>query len=114
LLRMPAQGRLCPRCAVAPPAHGLEAVLEPPPVFGAGDQRPQVARDAALVLEGFGHIALRDPLGQALGDGGLPDARLADQDRVVLGPSREHLDNATDLLLAPDPRVELALPGERA
>ena len=41
----------------------------------------------------------------------LADAGLADEHRVVLGAPREHLDHATDLVVAPDHRVELALAG---
>ena len=48
---------------------------------------PEVQRDHALVLERLGDVAAHDPLGEALGDGGLADARLADEDRVVLGPA---------------------------
>src|SRR6185503_12066003 len=40
------------------------------------------------------------------------DAGLTDQHRVVLLAARQHLDDALDLLLAPDHRVELALAGE--
>ncbi len=46
---------------------------------------------------------------QALDDGGLADARLADEHRVVLRAARQHLDDAADLLVAADDRVELAL-----
>ena len=65
--------------------HGLQALLELAAVLGAGHQRAQVQRDDALVLEPLGHVAAHDALGQALDDGGLADARLADQHRVVLG-----------------------------
>jgi hypothetical protein len=50
---------------------------------------------------------LREPLD----DRRLADAGLADQHRVVLGPPAEDLDHATDLVVAPDHRVELALGG---
>ena len=53
-----------------------------------------------------------DALGQALDDGRLADARLADQHRVVLGVAAEDLDDPLDLLLAADDRVELAGPGQ--
>ena len=43
--------------------------------------------------------------------GGLADARLADQDGVVLGAPRERLDDATDHAVAPDDGVELAVGG---
>src|SRR5262249_36320233 len=50
-------------------------------------------------------------LGQALDDGGLAGAGLADEDGVVLGAPAQHLDEAADLLVAADDRVELALAG---
>src|SRR5437762_3026250 len=40
--------------------------------------------------------------------GRLADARLADECRVVLEPSGQDLDDALDLLLATDHRIELA------
>ena len=45
---------------------------------------------------------------EAFGDRGLADARLADERRIVLGAARQDLDDALDLLLATDHRVELA------
>ena len=51
-------------------------------------------------------------LGQALDDGGLADAGLADEHRVVLGAAGQHLHDALDLALAPDDRVELLLARE--
>ena len=83
-----------------------------PRILGAGDQRAHVERDDALVLEPFRHVAADDALRQAFDDGGLADARLADQHRVVLGAAREHLDDAADLLVAADDRIELALRGQ--
>ena len=44
-------------------------------------------------------------------DGGLADARLADEHRVVLGPAAQDLDDAADLLVPSDDRVQLALAG---
>ena len=46
---------------------------------------------------------------ESLGDRGLAHARLADEHRVVLRAPREHLDDAADLVVATDHRVELAL-----
>ena len=53
-----------------------------------------------------------DALRQPFDDGGLADAGLADQDRIVLGAARQHLDDAADLLVAADDRIELALARE--
>jgi len=50
-----------------------------------------------------------DSLGQALDDGRLADPGLADQDRVVLGTTREHLDDPADLTVSADDGVELAV-----
>ena len=71
----------------------------------------EVERDEALVLEPLGHVALDDAAGEALDDGGLADARLADEHRVVLGAARQHLDDPADLLVAADDGVELARRG---
>ena len=92
--------------------HGLEAVLELAAVLGAGDQRAEVERDHALVLQALGHVAGDDALGQPFDDGGLAHARLADQHRVVLGAPREHLHHAADLLVAADHGIELAGAGD--
>jgi hypothetical protein len=43
---------------------------------------------------------------------GLADARLADEQRVVLAPAAQDLDDALDLVLAADQRIDLAVAGE--
>ena len=91
--------------------HGLQPVLELTAVLGAGDHRGEIERDHAAVLQSLGHVAGDDPLRESLGDRGLADAGLADQHGVVLGPAREDLDHAADLVVAADHRVELALRG---
>ena len=65
-----------------------------------------------LFFKPFGHVLAHDPLRQPFDDGGLADAGLADQHRIVLGAAREHLDHAADLLVAADHRIELALAGQ--
>ena len=57
----------------------------------------------------LGDVVVDDPLGEALDDGGLADARLADEHRVVLGAAAEDLHHPLDLVCAADHRVELAL-----
>ena len=93
--------------------HGLQPLLEFAAVFGAGDQGAHVEGKDRPVLQAFGHVAAQDALGQPFDDRGLSNARLADEDRVVLGLSRKDPDRAADLLVAPDHRVELALAGLR-
>ena len=90
----------------------LEPLLELAAELGPGDQRAHVERDQLAVLQALGHVARDDPLGQALDDRRLAHARLADQDRVVLGPPAEDLDDAADLRIAADDRVHLPLAGQ--
>ena len=91
--------------------HGLEPLLEFTPVFGAGNQGAHIQGNQLAVLQGRGHVAIDDPLGQALHDRRFADAWLANQDRVVLGAAREDLDRAANFLIAANHRIELALAG---
>ena len=86
----------------------LQPLLELAAIFRAGDERAHVERHQLLVLQALRHVAVDDAERQALGDGGLADAGLADQHGVVLGAAGEHLDRAADLLVAADDRIELA------
>ena len=59
-----------------------------------------------------GTSPFHDALGQALDDGRLAHAGLADEDRVVLRPTGQHLDDPADLLVPADDRVHLPLTGQ--
>ncbi len=89
--------------------HGLQPLLELAAIFRARDQRAEVERQQLLVLQALRHVAIDDAQRQALDDGGLADAGLADQHGIVLGSPRQHLNGAADLLVAADHRVELAV-----
>ena len=89
----------------------LQPLFELAAVLRAGDQGAEVQRDDPLVLQALRHVAADDALRQALDDGRLADARLADQDRVVLRAAAQDLDDAADLLVAADHRIEAALGG---
>src|SRR4029450_5700627 len=91
--------------------YGLQPLLELAPVLRAGEQAADVERPDALPLQRLGDVAGDDSLREPFDDRGLADAGLADQDGIVLRPAREHLDDAADLLVAADDRVEL--PGPR-
>jgi hypothetical protein len=88
---------------------GLQALLELTAVLRARDEGADVERVDAPLAQRLGHVAGDDALGEALGDRRLADAGLADQDRVVLRAAREDLDDAPDLVVAADDRIELAL-----
>ena len=87
---------------------GLQALLEIAAVACPRQQRAHVERVDRCRLQHVGNVALDDALGQALGDGGLADAGIADIKRVVLGPPAQHLDGALDLAVAPDQRIDPA------
>ena len=87
----------------------LQALLELAAVLRAGDEGREVERVDLLVLQQLGHLVRGDPGGEALDDGGLADAGLADQHGVVLRAARQDLHEPLDLRLAADDRVELAL-----
>src|SRR5581483_8028360 len=76
-------------------------------VLRAREQAADVERPHALALEPFGDVARDDALREPLDDRGLARARLADQHWIVLRAAREHLDDAADLLVSSDHRVEL-------
>ena len=93
--------------------HRLQALLEVAAILGAGQQCTHVQRIDGGVLEHLRRVALHDAPGQPLGDGGLANASLAHQQRVVLAPAHQHLDDTLQLALAADQRVDPTLAGGR-
>ena len=93
--------------------QGLEALLELATELGAGQEGTHIERPDAAAAQALRHVAGDDALGEALRDRGLADARVADQDGVVLGAAREHLNDAADLIVAADHGVDLAGLGGR-
>ena len=87
----------------------LQPILELAAELRSGDESAHVERDEALVLERLGHVALDDALGDSFDDRRLADARLADEHRIVLRAPREDLHHATNLLVATDDGIDLAL-----
>src|SRR5262249_32968354 len=91
---------------------GLQSFLEFAAVLGTGDQRTHVEGDDPLVLEPLGNVPANDSASEALDNGGLAHAGLAHEHRAVLGPPRQVLNDAPDLFVASDHRIELAATGE--
>ncbi len=86
----------------------LEAGFEIAAVARAGEQRAEIEGEDLGADEIFGDSALVDAERESLGQRRLPDAGLADEDRVVLAPAREDVDRAVELLAATDQGIELA------
>jgi hypothetical protein len=91
--------------------HLLEPLFEVAAIARAGDEGAEVERVELLAVQCVGHVVVHDHLGEALDDGGLADARLADEHRVVLRTPRQDLHDPLELAGAADHRVELALAG---
>ncbi len=87
----------------------LEALFELAAIFGTGDDQRDVQGQDPLVGEEVRHVTVDDLLRQPFDDGGLADARLADEHRVVLGAAAQHLLHALELVVAPDQRIQLVL-----
>src|SRR5690606_15010977 len=90
----------------------LQPLLELAAVLGPGDHRAEIESDDAFVLQTLRNVAGGDPTGETRDDGGLADTRLTEEDRVVLGPPRQDVDDTADLVVPADDRVELALTGD--
>ena len=100
----------CSEFSVISSITRLEALLELAAVLGPGDHPGEVEGDQPLAGQRLGDLVIDDPLGDPLGDRGLPHSGISDQDRIVLCPSREDLDGRLDLVRAADHRIQLALP----
>ena len=74
-------------------------------VLRAGHQRSEVQRHHAAVEQQLRHFAVDDALRQALHDGRLADARLANEYRIVLRSPAQDLYQPFNLVLAPDDRI---------
>ena len=91
----------------------LEALFELAAILRAGDDQRNVQREDALVGQEVRHVAAHNLLRQSFDDGGLADAGLANEHRVVLGAAAQHLLHALDFRVAADQRVELVLDRRR-
>ena len=91
--------------------HRLEALLEVAAIARAGEQRAHVEGEDGGVLQHLGHVALDDLAREPFGDGGLADAGIADEQRIVLLAPAQHLDGAHHLGLAADQRIDAAVLG---
>ena len=94
--------------------QALHPALELATELRACHQRRQIQQIDLLLPQFERHLALDDPLGQALGDGGLAHTRLADQAGIILLAAVQNLHHALDLLLPANNGIQLALPGTLA
>ena len=91
--------------------HGFQPLLKVAAIACAGEERSHVERKNRGVRQNLGRLALDDLLREAFGDGGLADAGIADQERVILAAAAKNLHAAFNLRRPPDQRVDVALAG---
>ena len=89
----------------------FEPLLEISTVLCSSQQGAHVERVNHGVGKNFGHILLGNAPCQALGNGGLANPRLANQQRVVFAPATQNLDHPLDFVLATNQRIYLAIAG---
>ena len=87
----------------------LQALFELTAVLRAGNDQRDIERENALVGEEVRDVAVHDLLREPFDNGRLPDARLANEDGVVLRPPAEDLLHAFELVVSPDERIEQVL-----
>ena len=88
--------------------HRLEPLLEIAAITGAGEERAHVELEDGGIRKYFRHVAHDDAPRQAFGDGGLADAGIAYEQRVVLLPPAQYLDGALDLRPPAYQRIDAA------
>ena len=93
--------------------HALEAAFELALDARARFEQPHVEREQRGALYRVGHVALHDAQRESLEDGGLSDARLADEYRVVFAAARQYVHHLADFRVASENWVYLPRLGLR-
>ena len=89
----------------------LQTLFEVSAVATTRNQGTQVQGVELLVLEGFGNVTFDNGLGKTLDHGRLSHTGFTDQDRVVLGTSRQNLHDPFHFALAANHRIEFSIAG---
>ena len=87
--------------------HLTQPVLELAFHARAGLQQADIQRAQRHVLQDRRNVAINDAPREPFHDGGLADAGLAGQDRIVLPPAHQDVDNLPDFGIAADNALDL-------
>ena len=90
---------------------GFQAVFKLAAILGSGNQCSHVESDDRFVFQILRNVAHDDAMSESLDNRRLADTGFADQYRVVLAASREHLNDAADFGVPTDNRVDFSLAG---
>src|SRR5262245_34214187 len=88
----------------------LDALLELATEHRPSDHAAHAERHDAHVAQVRGDVPLNHTAGDALDDGRLADARLADQHRIVFLAPTQHSQHTANLTVAPGGGIELTIP----
>ena len=91
--------------------EALHPALKLAPELGPGHQSREIQEINLLIPELKGHLSLSNPLGQALGNGGLAHAGLANEAGVVLLAAVQDLDDPLRLRVPARPPGPAFPPG---
>ena len=86
--------------------NSFQALLKFSAVLGTSDQSTHIQREDGLLFKPFRHITADDTLGKPFGDRRFADARLADQNGIVLRLAREDTDHIPYLVVTPDHGIQ--------
>ena len=87
--------------------HAAQPVLEFALHAGARLQQAEIERAQRDTLQRRRHVAGREPQREAFHDRGLADTGLAGEDRIVLPPPRQDVDDLADFGIAAEDRIDL-------
>ena len=88
--------------------NSLQSLLELAPVLCTCNEGAHIQRENLSVLQAVGHVPCDYSQGKTLGNGGLSNTGLTDENRVVLCLSGEDPDHVTDLAVTADNRIQLS------
>ncbi len=88
--------------------NSLQSLLELAPVLCTCNEGAHIQRENLSVLQAVGHVPCDYSQGKTLGNGGLSDTGLTDENRVVLCLSGEDPDHVADLAVTADNRIQLS------
>ena len=91
--------------------EALHAAFKLAPELGPGHQGRQVQQEHFLIPEFEGHVPGGNTLGQSFGDGGLANARLADQAGVIFLAPVQNLNDPLGLHIPADDLIQLPASG---
>ena len=87
----------------------LQPLFKLAAILRSGNDQRKIQNQNALVRQEGRNFAVDDALRKSFDNGGLSDAGIADQNRIVLGPAAEDLNDAIDFRIAADQRIENAV-----